>query len=92
VSEAARYLDVSESTVRAWLTRALSRPRQRPEPVVDITSLRRVGHAPAELRERGRDRDWTRALVDLLHDRAERRRPKLLEGLDEQRCGELEPA
>jgi DNA-binding transcriptional ArsR family regulator len=93
VSEAARYLDVSEPTVRAWLTRGALTAVPEAKPVlVDIWSLRRVGYALAELRERGRDRDWTRALVDLLHDHAERRRPELLEGLDELRRGELEPA
>ncbi len=93
VSEAARYLNVSEPTVRAWLTRGALTSVPEAKPVlVDISSLRRVGHALAELRERGRDRDWTRALVDLLHDHAERRRPELLEGLDELRRGELEPA
>lgn len=93
VSEAARYLDVSEPTVRVWLTRGALTPVPAAKPVlVDIASLRRVVHALAELRERGRDRDWTRALVDLLHDHAEQRRPELLEGLDELRRGELEPA
>jgi len=93
VSEAARYLEVSEPTVRAWLTRGALTPVPTAKPVlVDIASLRRVGHALAELRERGRDRDWTRALVDLLHDHAEQRRPELLEGLAELRRGELEPA
>jgi transposase-like protein len=93
VSEAARYLGVSEPTVRAWLARGALTAVPEAKPVlVDIPSLRRVGHALAELRERGRDRDWTRALVDLLHDHAERRRPELLEGLDELRRGELEPA
>jgi rhodanese-related sulfurtransferase len=93
VSDAARYLRVSEPTVRAWLARGPlgSVPDAKPV-LVEIASLRRVGHALAELRERGRDRNWTRALVDLLHDHAERRRPELVEGLDELRRGELEPA
>ena len=93
VSDAARYLHVSEPTVRAWLARGpLSAVPDAKPVLVEIASLRRVGHALAELRERGRDRDWTRALVDLLHDHAERRRPELLQGLDELRRGELEPA
>jgi hypothetical protein len=93
VSEAAHYLNVSEPTVRGWLTRGPLTPVAGIKPVlVEIASLRRVGHALAELRDHGRDRDWTRALVDLLHDHAEQRRPELLEGLDELRRGELEPA
>lgn len=93
VSEAARYLNVSEPTVRAWLGRGvLARVPDAKPVLVEIASLRRVGHALAELRKRGRDRDWTGALVDLLHDRAERERPELIEGLDELRRGKLEPA
>ena len=93
VSDAARYLHVSEPTVRAWLARGpLSAVPDAKPVLVEIASLRRVGHALAELRERGRDRDWTRALVDLLHDHAERQRPELLQGLVELRRGELEPA
>jgi hypothetical protein len=93
VSEAARYLQVSEPTVRTWLARGVLTPVPSAKPVlVDITSLRRVSHALAELREHGRDRDWTRALVDLLHDHAERRRPELIQGLEELRRGDLEPA
>jgi hypothetical protein len=93
VSDVAHYLNVSEPTVRAWLTRGALTPVPGAKPVlVEVASLRRAGHALAELRERGRDRDWTRALVDLLHDHGDRRRPELLEGLDELRRGELEPA
>jgi DNA-directed RNA polymerase specialized sigma24 family protein len=93
VSESARYLGVSEPTVRAWLRRAVLLRVPEAKPVlVEIESLRRVGRALDELRERGRDRDFTRALVDLLHDRAERHRSEVVEGLDELRRGELEPA
>jgi hypothetical protein len=42
--------------------------------------------------KRGQDRDWLRALVDLLHDRAERERPEIKQGLDELKRGKLEPA
>lgn len=93
VSDAARYLGVSEPTVRAWLARGALTDVPDAKPVlVEVATLRRVGHALADLRERGRDRDWTRALVDLLHDHSERGRPELLEGLDELRRGRLEPA
>lgn len=93
VSEAAGYLGVSEPTVRAWLRRGVLDRVPGAKPVlIEIVGLRRVSSALVELRERGRDRDWTRALVDLLHDRAERGRSELVAGLDELRRGTLEPA
>lgn len=91
VSDAARYLGVSEPTVRVWLTRGALTAVPDAKPVlVDIASLRRVGHALSELR--ACPIAVTPALVDLLHDHVERRRPEVLEGLDELRRGELEPA
>lgn len=93
VSEVARYLELSEPTVRAWLTRRVLTPVAETKPVlVDIASLRRVGRALAELRERGVDRDWTRALVDYLHDRETRSNPALDAGLQELRRGDVEEA
>lgn len=93
VSEAARYLDVSEPTIRTWAGRGVLERVPDAKPVlIEIASLRRVERALGELRERGHDRDWTRALVDVLHDREERRRPEIVAGLDELRHGMLEPA
>lgn len=93
VSEAARYLEVSEPTVRAWLGRGLLAVVEDAKPVlVTIPSLRRVGHALAELRTRGQDRDWARALVDHLQDHAARTDPALNAALDELRRGDVEPA
>lgn len=60
--------------------------RQIPE------SLRRVGRALDELRERGQDRDWLEALLDYLHDLQTRRSPTLEEGLQQLGRGELELA
>lgn len=93
VAEAARYLDVSEPTIRAWVARGLldAVPHVKPA-LVEIFALRRVERGLRELRDRGRDRDWTRALVDVLHDRAERERSEIVTGLDELRRGMLEPA
>ena len=93
VSEAAAYVGVSEPTVRAWLKRGVLRPVPRAKPVlIERSSLRLAHQAIQELRERGQDRDWLRALVDLLHDRAERKRPGIVRGLEELQRGELEPA
>lgn len=60
--------------------------------LVERSSLRRVHRAVEELRRRRQDRDWLRALVDVMHDRAERERPEIVAGLDELMRGELEPA
>ncbi len=93
VAEAAEYLGVSEPTVRAWLERGLLNavPASKPA-VVERSSLRRVHRAIEELRRRGQDRDWLRALVDVLHDHADRERPEIVAGLDELARGDLEPA
>jgi excisionase family DNA binding protein len=93
VSQAAQYLGVSEPTVRSWLKRGVLRKVPRSKPLlIERSSLRRVHAALGELRARGQERDWLQALVDLLHDRAERRRPEIQRGLEELRRGRLEPA
>lgn len=93
VAEAAEYLGVSEPTIRAWLDRSVLDAVPEVKPVlVERSSLRRVHRAVGELRRRGQDRDWLRALVDVLHDHAERERPEIAAGVDELARGELEPA
>jgi hypothetical protein len=93
VSQAADYLGVSEPTVRAWIQRGLLHTVPRSKPLlVERSSLREVHGAVSELRTRGHDRDWLRVLVDLLHDRAERRRPEIERGLDELTRGRPELA
>jgi|SRR5579884_4528625 len=93
VSDAATYLEVSEPTVREWLKRGvLSRvPSSRPV-LIDRSSLRRVHRGLAELRERGKDRDWLRALVDYVHDLAVVRSPEVQQGLADIEAGRFEPA
>jgi excisionase family DNA binding protein len=93
VAEAAEYLGVSEPTIRAWLDRTVLDAVPDSKPVlVERSSLRRVHRAVGELRRRGQDRDWLRALVDVVHDHAERERPEIAAGVDELARGELEPA
>ncbi len=93
VAQAALYLRVSEPTVRAWLKRGLLRKVPRSKPLlIERSGLRGVHAALGELRTRGQERDWLIALIDLLHDRAERRLPEIQRGLDELRRGRLEPA
>lgn len=93
VAEAATYLKVSEPTVRDWLKRGVLRrvPDARPV-LVERESLRDVHRLLEELRERGKERDWLRALVDYVHDVAVRRSPEVQRGLAEMEAGHLEPA
>ncbi len=93
VAHAARRLGISEPTVRSWIARGALRAITGSSPVqVEPESLRHVGHALDELRERGRDHDWLEALLDYLHDLQTRRSPALKEGLQQLERGELEPA
>jgi hypothetical protein len=92
VAQAARLLEVSQPTVRAWLARNLLVAVEgcRPEEV-EIDSLRRVRDALAELRARGHDRDWVEQLATYIQS-AQARPDSLEEGLTQLRRGELEPA
>ncbi len=93
VAEAAAYLEVSEPTVRDWLKRgALQRVPDAKPVLVERESLRRVHRLLAELRERGKDRDWLRTFVDYVHDVAIRRSPEVRRGIEQMERGELEPA
>lgn len=92
VAQAARLLDVSQPTVRAWLGRGVLVAIQgsRPEEV-EIDSLRCVRDALGELRARGRDRGWVEQLASYIQS-SQARPNSLEEGLEQLRRGELEPA
>jgi DNA invertase Pin-like site-specific DNA recombinase len=93
VAQAARRLGVSVPTVRSWIARGALAAIKGSSPVeIEPESLRSVGRALDELRERGQDREWLQALVDYLDDRKARQRPALREGLEQLARGELEPA
>lgn len=93
VDAAAKYLDVSAPTVRAWTQRGVLERTPGSKPLqVDRDSARRVHRALGELRARGQDRDWLAALVDYLHDASDRRSESVRRGLEELARGELEPA
>jgi hypothetical protein len=93
VAQAARRLGVSVPTVRSWIARGALAAIEGSSPVeIEPESLRSVGRALQELRERGVDREWLQALVDYLDDREARRSPALREGLAQLARGELEPA
>jgi len=51
-----------------------------------------VHRAVEELRERGQDADWLRALLDYLDDVAVLRSPTVQQGLAEMAAGHFEPA
>lgn len=93
VATAGQRLGVSEPTIRSWVKRGALEtvPDTRPMQI-EPESLHRVNRALAELRERGRDRDWLQALVDHLHDREARGSDALREGLAQLKRGRLEPA
>jgi hypothetical protein len=93
IARAAERLGVSGPTIRSWMQRGALRAVPGVTPVqVEPASLRRVGRALEELRERGQDRDWLSALAYHLDDREARRSHALREGLDQLKRGEYEPA
>ena len=93
VAEAAAYLEVSEPTVRDWLKRgALKRIPESKPVLVERASLRRVHRLLAELRERGKDRDWLRSFADYVHDLALVRGADVQHGLADIEAGRFEPA
>ena len=93
VAAASERLGVSEPTIRSWVKRGALEAVAEVRPMqIDPRSLHRVSRALAELRERGRDRDWLGVVVDQLHDREARESDALREGLAQLGRGRLEPA
>jgi excisionase family DNA binding protein len=93
VAEAAKYLGVSEPTVRLWVRRGAlaSLPGSKPV-LIERESLRRVGRAVRELRARGEDREWLESVVRYVEDMADRSSPSVRQGLKELAEGKLQPA
>lgn len=93
VTAASERLGVSEPTIRSWVKRGALEAVSEVRPMqIDPQSLHRVSRALAELRGRGRDRDWLGAVVDELHDHEARESDALREGLAQLGRGRLEPA
>jgi len=93
VSAAAAYLQVSQPTVRVWAKRGLLMPLDGSKPLlIDLASLRHLAQLIGELRERGHDGDWMRALVDHVHDAGALADADVRQGLKELRRGDLKPA
>jgi excisionase family DNA binding protein len=93
VAEAAKYLGVSEPTVRLWVRRGAlaSLPGSKPV-LIEHESLRRVGRAVRKLRARGEDREWLESVVRYVEDMADRSSPSVRQGLKELAEGKLQPA
>ena len=93
MAEAAKYLGVSEPTVRLWVRRGAlaALPGSKPA-LVEHESLRRVGRAVREVRAKGEDREWLEGVVRYVEDMADRSSPSLRQGLKELAEGKLQPA
>lgn len=93
VTEAAKYLGVSEPTVRLWVRRGAlaALPGSKPA-LIEHESLRGVGRAVRDLRARGEDREWLEGVVRYVEDMADRSSPSVRQGLKELAEGKLQPA
>jgi Helix-turn-helix domain len=93
VAEAAKYLGVSEPTVRLWVRRGalVALPGSRPA-LIEHDSLRGAGRAVRELRARGEDREWLEGVVRYVEDIADRSSPSVRQGLKDLAEGKLQPA
>jgi Helix-turn-helix domain len=93
VAEAAKYLGVSEPTVRLWVRRGalVALPGSKPA-LIEHESLRGVGRTVRELRASGEDREWLEGVVRYIEDMADRSSPSVRQGLKELAEGKLQPA
>lgn len=93
VAEAAKYLGVSEPTVRLWVRRGAlaALPGSKPA-LVEHESLRRVGRAVRELRAKGEDREWLEGVVRYVEDMTDRSSQSVRQGLKDLAEGKLQPA
>lgn len=91
VAAASELLGLSEPTVRSWAKRGVLQAVPGMAPMqIESASLHLASRVLAELRERGRDRDWLAALVDYLHDHQARRSTAVQEGISQLKRGQLE--
>jgi hypothetical protein len=86
---AARLLELSEKTVRAWATAGVLTVAQRsPRLLLDVRSVHGVSHLVSELRAAGQDRDLLDQVWRRLEDAALLDRDDLRDSLDQMRRGE----
>jgi hypothetical protein len=86
---AARLLDLSEKTVRAWAAEGVLAVAQRsPRLLLDVQSVHAVSHIIRELRSLGKDRDLLDEVWRRLTDAALLERHDLRESIEQMRRGE----
>ncbi len=86
---AARLLELSEKTVRAWATAGVLTVAQRsPRLLLDVRSVHGVSHLVSELRAAGQERDLLDQVWRRLEDAALLDREDLRDSLDQMRRGE----
>ena len=86
---AARLLELSEKTVRAWVTAGVLTVAQRsPRLLLDVRSVHGVSHLVSELRAAGQERDLLDQVWRRLEDAALLDREDLRDSLDQMRRSE----
>jgi len=89
-SQTAERLDVSEPTVRKWLTEGLLEPIEGRKPVEisqrSVIVLERILHG---VRDTFPTHQWTKALAAFLHDRDLQSQPSFVKGRQEYERGEF---
>jgi excisionase family DNA binding protein len=90
VAQAAERLDVSEPTIRKWLTEGLLERVEGRKPVeISQRSVIEVERVLGAVRESYPARRWSEALAAFLHDRDLLGQPWVREGVEQLRRGEL---
>ncbi|MGO9082305.1 MAG: hypothetical protein ACLQDY_25310 [Streptosporangiaceae bacterium] len=86
---AARLMDLSEKTVRAWAARGVLAVAQRsPRLLLDVGSVHEISHIVRELRSAGQDRDLLDEVWHRLEDAALLERDDLIESIGQMHRGE----
>jgi hypothetical protein len=90
VSQSAERLDVSEPTVRKWLTEGLLEPIEGRKPVeISQRSVIDVERILQGVRDTFPTQQWTKALAAFLHDRDLQSQPSFVKGRQEYERGEF---
>jgi hypothetical protein len=90
VSQSAERLDVSEPTVRKWLTEGLLEPIEGRKPVeISQRSVIDVERILQGVRDAFPTQQWTKALAAYLHDRDLQNQPSFVKGRQEYERGEF---
>jgi hypothetical protein len=90
VSQAAEILNVSEPTVRKWLTEGLLEPIEGRKPVeISQRSMIKVARILQGVRDAFPTYQWTKALAAYLHDRDLLSQPSVVKGIEQFKRGEF---